>query len=197
MAAARERDRFRNRRAAAIEAPARNLLNICAGAEPFRPDRCARLMHHLRRRHCPGGRLHEYVVGSDPARVVGTEAPIGVLPRGGDDCAADDGQRLGHRPPGARRVGHKRDRANRGRRADGRRADADWCRTAAKAIRRMHRVGCSAAPSAATYVVFADTGTADATLRITDRRMGIYRAATYVADTAITAQFPPRGSGAR
>lgn len=42
------------------------------------------------------------------------------------------------------------------------------------------------------YAVFAENGTADATLSLTERRRGIYRAATYDAATIFTARFRPR-----
>jgi len=42
-----------------------------------------------------------------------------------------------------------------------------------------------------SYVVFADTGTADTTLSVTDRRVGIYRAAIYTAQTEFDASFRP------
>lgn len=42
-----------------------------------------------------------------------------------------------------------------------------------------------------SYVVFAETGTADTTLTVTDRRLGIYRAAVYAAVTDFDASFRP------
>ena len=42
-----------------------------------------------------------------------------------------------------------------------------------------------------TYVVFAETGSADATLTVEDRRIGIYRAAIYSARTDFDASFRP------
>jgi inner membrane protein len=42
-----------------------------------------------------------------------------------------------------------------------------------------------------SYVVFAETGTADATLAVNDRRVGIYRAAVYNAQTEFDASFRP------
>ena len=42
-----------------------------------------------------------------------------------------------------------------------------------------------------SYVVFAETGTADTTLGVTDRRVGIYRAAIYTAQTEFDASFRP------
>jgi len=42
-----------------------------------------------------------------------------------------------------------------------------------------------------TYVVFADTGTAETTLTVTDRAVGIYRAAIYNAQTEFDASFRP------
>jgi len=42
-----------------------------------------------------------------------------------------------------------------------------------------------------SYVVFAETGTADATLTVTERRRGIYRAAVYSAATEFDANFRP------
>lgn len=42
-----------------------------------------------------------------------------------------------------------------------------------------------------TYVIFAETGAADATLRVEERALGIYRAATYRSETAFTAAFDP------
>lgn len=42
-----------------------------------------------------------------------------------------------------------------------------------------------------TYVVFAETGTADATLTVQDRKLGIYRAAVYNAVTEFDASFRP------
>lgn len=42
-----------------------------------------------------------------------------------------------------------------------------------------------------SYVVFAETGTADATLQVNDRRVGIYRAAVYDARTEFEASFRP------
>ena len=42
-----------------------------------------------------------------------------------------------------------------------------------------------------SYVVFADTGTADTTLTVTERSLGIYRAAIYNAVTAFDASFAP------
>jgi inner membrane protein len=42
-----------------------------------------------------------------------------------------------------------------------------------------------------SYVVFAETGTADTTLSVTDRRVGIYRAAIYTAQTEFDASFRP------
>lgn len=42
-----------------------------------------------------------------------------------------------------------------------------------------------------TYVIFAETGSADATLSVEDRRLGIYRAATYNAVTEFDASFSP------
>jgi inner membrane protein len=42
-----------------------------------------------------------------------------------------------------------------------------------------------------SYVVFADTGTADATLQVQDRKVGIYRAATYSSVTEFEASFRP------
>ncbi len=42
-----------------------------------------------------------------------------------------------------------------------------------------------------TYVIFAETGAADATLGVTDRRVGIYRAAIYEAATEFDASFRP------
>jgi inner membrane protein len=42
-----------------------------------------------------------------------------------------------------------------------------------------------------TYVVFAETGTADANLTVTNRRRGIYRAAVYNAVTDFDASFTP------
>lgn len=41
------------------------------------------------------------------------------------------------------------------------------------------------------YLVFAETGSADATLTLAERRRGIYRAASYNADTALSATFRP------
>src|SRR5262245_45308783 len=40
-----------------------------------------------------------------------------------------------------------------------------------------------------SYVVFAETGSADATLSVEERRRGIYRAAVYSADTDFDASF--------
>jgi inner membrane protein len=42
-----------------------------------------------------------------------------------------------------------------------------------------------------TYVVFAETGSADTTLTVTDRALGIYRAAIYNAVTEFDASFRP------
>ncbi len=42
-----------------------------------------------------------------------------------------------------------------------------------------------------SFVVFADTGAADTTLVVQDRRLGIYRAATYTATTDFDASFSP------
>ncbi len=42
-----------------------------------------------------------------------------------------------------------------------------------------------------SFVVFAETGTADTTLVVQDRRLGIYRAATYNATTEFDASFRP------
>lgn len=42
-----------------------------------------------------------------------------------------------------------------------------------------------------SYVVFADTGTADTTLTVTERSLGIYRAAIYNAVTEFDARFAP------
>ncbi|HRE42715.1 MAG TPA: cell envelope integrity protein CreD [Terricaulis sp.] len=42
-----------------------------------------------------------------------------------------------------------------------------------------------------TYVIFAETGAADASLRVEERKLGIYRAATYRSETAFTAAFDP------
>lgn len=42
-----------------------------------------------------------------------------------------------------------------------------------------------------SYVVFAEQGTADATLSVAERRRGIYRAAIYNAQTDFTASFRP------
>ena len=42
-----------------------------------------------------------------------------------------------------------------------------------------------------TYVVFAETGTADTTLTVQNRRRGIYRAASYIAETDFDAAFTP------
>lgn len=42
-----------------------------------------------------------------------------------------------------------------------------------------------------SYVIFAETGAADATLTVTDRELGIYRAATYTAQTEFDASFRP------
>ena len=42
-----------------------------------------------------------------------------------------------------------------------------------------------------SFVVFADTGSADTTLTVTDRPVGIYRAAIYTADTEFDASFSP------
>jgi len=42
-----------------------------------------------------------------------------------------------------------------------------------------------------TYVVFAESGTADSTLEVTNRRRGIYRAAIYDATTEFDASFTP------
>lgn len=42
-----------------------------------------------------------------------------------------------------------------------------------------------------TYVVFAETGSADTALTVADRRVGIYRAATYNAVTDFDASFRP------
>ncbi len=42
-----------------------------------------------------------------------------------------------------------------------------------------------------TFVVFAETGAADATLEVQDRRLGIYRAATYSSTTEFDANFRP------
>lgn len=41
------------------------------------------------------------------------------------------------------------------------------------------------------YLVFAETGNAEATLTLRERRRGIYRAASYDADTALAATFRP------
>lgn len=41
------------------------------------------------------------------------------------------------------------------------------------------------------YLIFAETGAADAQLRVQDRRLGIYRAAIYTASTDFTATFKP------
>jgi inner membrane protein len=42
-----------------------------------------------------------------------------------------------------------------------------------------------------SFVVFADTGTADTTLTVQDRKLGIYRAAVYRATTDFSADFHP------
>lgn len=42
-----------------------------------------------------------------------------------------------------------------------------------------------------TYVVFAETGTANSTLEVEDRKLGIYRAAIYTARTDFDASFTP------
>src|SRR5690606_40081544 len=42
-----------------------------------------------------------------------------------------------------------------------------------------------------TYVVFAETGSADSNLTVENRRRGIYRAAIYTADTEFDAAFAP------
>ncbi len=42
-----------------------------------------------------------------------------------------------------------------------------------------------------SYVVFAETGSADTTLTVTDRQVGIYRAAIYNASTDFDADFQP------
>lgn len=42
-----------------------------------------------------------------------------------------------------------------------------------------------------SFVVFAETGVADTTLEVTDRPVGIYRAAIYSANTAFEASFRP------
>jgi inner membrane protein len=42
-----------------------------------------------------------------------------------------------------------------------------------------------------SYVVFAETGSANSTLTVTDRRLGIYRAAVYEASTDFDASFQP------
>ena len=42
-----------------------------------------------------------------------------------------------------------------------------------------------------TYVIFAETGAAETTLAVTDRNLGIYRAAIYSADTEFDASFAP------
>jgi inner membrane protein len=42
-----------------------------------------------------------------------------------------------------------------------------------------------------SYVVFADTGSAETTLNVTDREIGIYRAAIYTAMTEFDASFSP------
>ncbi len=42
-----------------------------------------------------------------------------------------------------------------------------------------------------SYVVFAETGTADTNLAVQDRRLGIYRAAIYTATTEFDASFKP------
>jgi inner membrane protein len=42
-----------------------------------------------------------------------------------------------------------------------------------------------------SYIVFADTGSANATLTLKERRRGIYRAASYDADTVLSATFRP------
>ncbi len=44
------------------------------------------------------------------------------------------------------------------------------------------------------YAVFAESGTADATLSLSERRRGIYRAATYDAATDFTARFRPQAA---
>lgn len=41
------------------------------------------------------------------------------------------------------------------------------------------------------YVIFAETGSADTTLAVQDRRLGIYRAAIYTATTSFDAAFKP------
>ncbi len=51
-----------------------------------------------------------------------------------------------------------------------------------RAVRRAER---------GSYVVFAEQGTADTTLTVTDRRVGIYRAAIYNAVTDFDASFTP------
>lgn len=43
----------------------------------------------------------------------------------------------------------------------------------------------------ATYVIFAETGSAEANLTVTDRRVGIYRAAIYESVTEFDASFRP------
>lgn len=45
-----------------------------------------------------------------------------------------------------------------------------------------------------TYVVFAEAGSADTTLTVSERRVGIYRAATYSALTDFDASFRPAAS---
>jgi inner membrane protein len=42
-----------------------------------------------------------------------------------------------------------------------------------------------------SFVVFAETGSADTTLTVSDRRLGIYRAAVYAANTEFDAAFRP------
>src|SRR5262249_41671271 len=46
------------------------------------------------------------------------------------------------------------------------------------------------------YVIFAKAGQANATLHVTDRHRGIYRAAVYQADTQFHAEFDPAQAGA-
>lgn len=45
-----------------------------------------------------------------------------------------------------------------------------------------------------TFVVFPETGSADTTLEVTDRNIGIYRAASYTATTDFDASFRPQAT---